>query len=92
MRLALIVIVGELTREQYFENFAKKYDLYPYIKLNSRLTSATWDEAKGIYNVKVNVEGKEIDDWCHVLGEKSSRKQIRCLILIQRSQSMARDS
>ena len=53
---------------QYFEGFADKYELHPYIKLNSRVVSATWDEAKGIYNVKVNSEGKEIDDWCHVLG------------------------
>jgi hypothetical protein len=29
--------------------------------------SAVWDEAKGVYNVKVNVDGQEIDDWCHVL-------------------------
>jgi hypothetical protein len=53
--------------QAYFEKFAQKYDLYPFIKLNSRVISATWDEAKGIYNVKVNCEGKEIDDWCHVL-------------------------
>jgi cation diffusion facilitator CzcD-associated flavoprotein CzcO len=52
---------------QYFENFAKKYDLFPYIKLNSKVTSAIWDEAKGIYNLKINSEGKEIEDWCHVL-------------------------
>ena len=25
---------------QYFENFAKKYDLLPYVKLNSRVISA----------------------------------------------------
>ena len=29
--------------------------------------SAVWDEAKGIYDVKVNVDGQEIEDWCHVL-------------------------
>ena len=57
-----------LIQVQYFEDFAAKYELNPYIKLNSRVVSATWDEAKGIYNIKVNSEGKEIDDWCHVLG------------------------
>ena len=41
--------------------------MYSYIKLSSKVLSAAWDEAKGIYNVKVNSEGKEIDDWCHVL-------------------------
>jgi cation diffusion facilitator CzcD-associated flavoprotein CzcO len=52
---------------QYFESFAEKYDLDKYVKLNSRVSSATWDEAKGIYNVKIISEGKEINDWCHVL-------------------------
>jgi hypothetical protein len=31
------------------------------------MTRAVWDEAKGIYNVKVNIDGEEVDDWCHVL-------------------------
>ncbi len=54
-------------RLKYFESFAQKYDLFPYIKLSSKVTSATWDEAKGIYNLKINSGGNEIEDWCHVL-------------------------
>lgn len=51
----------------YFEGFAEKYGLHEYISLNSRMLSATWDEAKGIYNVKVDVKGEVKEDWCHVL-------------------------
>ncbi|KAK5173627.1 uncharacterized protein LTR77_002308 [Saxophila tyrrhenica] len=53
--------------KRYFEGFAEKYDLNKYIKLNSKVTSATWDEAKGIYNLNINSEGQELEDWCHVL-------------------------
>ena len=34
--------------KQYFEDFAKKYDLMRYVKLNSKVLSATWDESTGI--------------------------------------------
>ncbi len=52
---------------QYFEGFAAKYELAPYIKLNSRVMSATWIEEKGIYEVKVQTsEGEIINDWCHI--------------------------
>ena len=65
--VSCVVVRSSTDKIQYFENFAKKYDLLPYIKLNSKVTSATWDEAKGIYSLKINSEGKEIEDWCHVL-------------------------
>ncbi|KAH0847215.1 hypothetical protein AYO21_02604 [Fonsecaea monophora] len=53
--------------KQYFEKFADKYDLHPNIKLNSKVLSATWVEDKGIYEVEVDVEGRKINDWCHVI-------------------------
>ncbi|KIW94319.1 uncharacterized protein Z519_05635 [Cladophialophora bantiana CBS 173.52] len=53
--------------KQYFEKFADKYDLHPFIKLNSRVLSATWVEEKGIYEVEVDIEGRRINDWCHVI-------------------------
>ncbi|OCK82817.1 cyclohexanone monooxygenase [Lepidopterella palustris CBS 459.81] len=52
---------------QYFEDFAAKYDLMPYVRLNSKVLSATWVEERGIYEVEVQTEGKVIKDWCHVL-------------------------
>lgn len=33
---------------QYFEDFAKKYDLHKYVKINSKVTSAVWKEDEGI--------------------------------------------
>lgn len=46
----------------YFEGFAEKYNLRPFVKLNSRVLGATWDEGKGVYNVEVDVEGNKIHD------------------------------
>ena len=33
---------------QYFEDFAQKHKLMPYVKLNSRILSARWREERGI--------------------------------------------
>ncbi|KAF2713478.1 cyclohexanone monooxygenase [Pleomassaria siparia CBS 279.74] len=51
---------------QYFSDFAAKYDLFKFVKLNSRVQSATWDEATGQYAVEVSVNGKTVKDYCHV--------------------------
>lgn len=51
---------------QYFENFANKYELDPYVKLNSRVLSATWIEDRGIYEVQIDCNGEMIHDWCHI--------------------------
>jgi cation diffusion facilitator CzcD-associated flavoprotein CzcO len=32
----------------YFEKFAEKHNLMPFVKLNSKVLSAIWDEDKGI--------------------------------------------
>lgn len=34
--------------KQYFLDFAAKYDLLPFVKLNSKVLSAVWQEEKGI--------------------------------------------
>jgi cation diffusion facilitator CzcD-associated flavoprotein CzcO len=39
----------------YFERFAAKYDLMPFVKLNSRVLSAVWKEEDGICELLVNV-------------------------------------
>jgi cation diffusion facilitator CzcD-associated flavoprotein CzcO len=52
--------------KQYFENFANKYELDPYVKLNSKVLSAIWVEEKGIYEVEIDCNGEKIRDWCHV--------------------------
>ncbi|KAL2436581.1 FAD-binding monooxygenase tazF [Exophiala dermatitidis] len=53
---------------QYFERFAEKYDLYPYIRTKTRVLSSTWVEEKGVYELEVQLEdGTIIQDWCHIL-------------------------
>ncbi|EXJ56038.1 hypothetical protein A1O7_08969 [Cladophialophora yegresii CBS 114405] len=56
---------GEI--KKYFESFADKYDLKPWIKLNTKVLSATWIESEGIYKVELETEGRKFEDWCHVL-------------------------
>ncbi|KAJ9612905.1 hypothetical protein H2200_002846 [Cladophialophora chaetospira] len=53
----------------YFERFASKYDLHPFIKLNSRVQSAVWKEEKGI---SVDYADKNVA----VIGTGSSAIQI----------------
>lgn len=52
--------------KEYFENFANKYELDPYIKLNSRVLGAAWVEDKGIYEVEIDCNGEMVHDYCHV--------------------------
>ena len=52
---------------QYFEDFADKYELRPYIKLDSTVQSAIWDDPKGIWNIEVEVNGQKVNDWAHVV-------------------------
>ncbi|KAF2117373.1 cyclohexanone monooxygenase [Lophiotrema nucula] len=51
---------------QYFENFAKKYELMPHVQLNSRVLSTTWIEEEGEYEVIIDTNGKQTTDRCHI--------------------------
>lgn len=42
--------------KKYFEDFAHKYDLHPFVKLNSKVLSASWVEEKGICELPSVVE------------------------------------
>ncbi|KAH7377421.1 cyclohexanone monooxygenase [Cadophora sp. MPI-SDFR-AT-0126] len=53
--------------QQYFLDFAEKYKLRKYVKLNHKVISARWDDEKGQYEVKVQTEDTIFTDWCHVL-------------------------
>lgn len=37
--------------QQYFENFAERHGSKRYIKLNSKVIEARWDEAQGIWKL-----------------------------------------
>ncbi|KAF3804193.1 putative sterigmatocystin biosynthesis monooxygenase stcW [Colletotrichum gloeosporioides] len=54
---------------EYFRGIAQKYELYKYIKLSHKLTSASWDEASGVWNVECLdfSTGSTVHDWGHVL-------------------------
>jgi cation diffusion facilitator CzcD-associated flavoprotein CzcO len=47
---------------QYFEDFAQKHDLMPFVKLSSRVISAKWAEEEGKYEVEVECEGQRLRD------------------------------
>jgi cation diffusion facilitator CzcD-associated flavoprotein CzcO len=54
---------------EYFKGIAHKYELYKYIKLQHRVTGATWSEDEGMWHVQIeNLETKEVlEDKCHFL-------------------------
>lgn len=43
--------------QDYLRNVARKYNLYKYIRFNTSVESATWDDSKNRWKVDVNVTG-----------------------------------
>ncbi|TVY39384.1 putative sterigmatocystin biosynthesis monooxygenase [Lachnellula subtilissima] len=58
---------GEI--QKYFEDFADKHNTHQYIKCNTKVIEARWDENAGIWNIKLEdvKTGAKWDDWSHVL-------------------------
>lgn len=51
---------------------ATKYDLEKYIKFNSKIESATWDDERGVWEVDVvSNDGTLFEDTCEVLVNAS---------------------
>ncbi|KAH6625729.1 flavin-binding monooxygenase-like protein [Boeremia exigua] len=44
---------------EYLRNVASKYQLYKYIRFNSKVQAATWDDAGGVWKVDVGVTGSK---------------------------------
>lgn len=63
------VYAGSHEIHQYFEDFARKYELYQYIQVQHQVTGARWDETSGEWEVRVQrrSDGEIITDRCHVL-------------------------
>ncbi|KAF9037072.1 FAD/NAD(P)-binding domain-containing protein [Panaeolus papilionaceus] len=63
------VYAGSHEIHQYFEDFARKYELYQYIQIQHQVTGARWDETSGEWEVKVQrrSDGEIITDRCHIL-------------------------
>ncbi|KAK2469296.1 hypothetical protein H9L39_19013 [Fusarium oxysporum f. sp. albedinis] len=51
----------------YFLKFYRKYELEEFVRLNTEVLSATWDEGNVIWKVKLRRDGEVFDDYCHVL-------------------------
>ncbi|KAH8714138.1 hypothetical protein BGZ61DRAFT_505107 [Ilyonectria robusta] len=55
--------------QRYFEEFAEKNDLKKFMKLNTKVVEARWDEEKGLWSLTLEdqVTKGTWQDWCHVL-------------------------
>ncbi|KAF2661447.1 FAD/NAD(P)-binding domain-containing protein [Lophiostoma macrostomum CBS 122681] len=51
----------------YFMRTVKKYNLDRDVKLSHRIVGATFDEYEGIWNLRVEHDGRVFDDWCNIL-------------------------
>jgi cation diffusion facilitator CzcD-associated flavoprotein CzcO len=63
------VYAGSKEISQYFVSFCKKYQLHKYIKLAHQVSSATWDDKKGIWDVEITnlADGTIVHDACDIL-------------------------
>ncbi|KAK5128236.1 hypothetical protein LTR85_002903 [Meristemomyces frigidus] len=54
--------------QQYFENFAERHGSKRYIKLNSKVLEASWDEGQAVWNFIIEdpTTGETRRDWAHV--------------------------
>ncbi|KAI1752139.1 hypothetical protein F4782DRAFT_158594 [Xylaria castorea] len=53
----------------YFDGFAKKYDLHQYVRLQHQVTGAYWNNDKGEYDININDTANDltIADHCDIL-------------------------
>lgn len=63
------VYVGNVEIKSYFQNFAEKYNLNQYIKLNHQVTKAVWDEQRAKWAIRVNddASGTILERSCDIL-------------------------
>ncbi|KAJ5983102.1 hypothetical protein N7481_005201 [Penicillium waksmanii] len=53
--------------EEYIKSTVEKWNLDRDIQLNTKVTSATWDEDTGRWNLTVEHNGEQREDYCDVL-------------------------
>ena len=60
---------GSAEIRDYFVSFAKKYDLYKYIKVKHQVTQAIWNNKAGKWEVEILdlADGTTIRDSCDIL-------------------------
>ncbi|KAH6664823.1 cyclohexanone monooxygenase [Halenospora varia] len=53
---------------RYFKHVSTKYDLEKYIKFNTKVKSATWNEEAGVWRlILIAKDGTELEDQCEIL-------------------------
>jgi cation diffusion facilitator CzcD-associated flavoprotein CzcO len=53
---------------RYFKDVSTKYDLEKYVKLNTKVESATWNETEGKWELSIlRDDGSRFEDTCEVL-------------------------
>ncbi|KAI1746718.1 hypothetical protein F4782DRAFT_523614 [Xylaria castorea] len=52
--------------QQYIERTVDKYGLREYVKLNSRMVESVWDAVNGKWKLKINQQGRIIEDECDI--------------------------
>lgn len=53
---------------QYFKDVSTKFGLEKYVKFNTTVESATWNEEKGQWILSlIDADGKQFEDYCEVL-------------------------
>jgi cation diffusion facilitator CzcD-associated flavoprotein CzcO len=55
--------------QKYFEGFADRHGSHKYMKLNTKIVEARWDEDAGKWTIVLENQqtGEKYEDWCHVL-------------------------
>ena len=63
---------GEI--QHYFEGFAERHDLRKYVKLNTKLVEARWNEDEAIWKLTLEDQHKvQWSDWSHCLVNGSGK-------------------
>lgn len=55
--------------QRYFEDFADRHNTHRYMKLNTKVVEARWDEERGHWDITLQDQktGENWEDWAHVL-------------------------
>jgi cation diffusion facilitator CzcD-associated flavoprotein CzcO len=55
--------------QRYFEGFAERHGSMKYMRLNTKVIEARWDEEAGKWTLVLEdqISGEKYEDWCHVL-------------------------
>ena len=69
---------GEI--QQYFEGFADRYKLRKYVKLDTKLVEARWDEERAVWKLTLEDQHskEQWSDWSHCLVNGTGKDHFHC--------------